>query len=95
MTMILVVYISLFPFLISISLCILSCVALFLVYIHNMDTIIRPTLGRAHILDIVSAQQNSDHYQLVLMLYGESIYLCKSIFIVSNRDRIRYSIYII
>jgi hypothetical protein len=88
--MLVVVWISLFPFLTSISLCILSCVVLFLVHIHSTDTI-----KRSHILDIVSFHLNSDQFQLVSMLYDDSIYLCKLISIVSYGDRIIYGIYII
>src|SRR2546421_743381 len=42
--------------------CILDYEALFLIYIHNMDSIIHPISRRSHTLGSVSVRWNNDEY---------------------------------
>lgn len=71
-------YIHQFSSLSAIWLCISSFVASFLIYSHNMDTIIRPISRRFRILDIVFVLWNNGLCLLVSSLCGVCIYLCKS-----------------
>jgi hypothetical protein len=71
-------YIHQFSSLFAIWLYISSFVASFLIYIHSMDTIIRPISRRFRILDIVFVLLNNGQCLLVSSLYGVCIYLCKS-----------------
>ena len=57
--------------------CILDCEALFLIYIHNMDTIIHPISRRSHTLGSVSVRWNNDLHQLASVPCDVCIYLYK------------------